>query len=377
MPDTFKVLVADPISDTGIAELQADPQLDVDVKLGRSEDEILTDIADYDALIVRSQTTVTPKIIEAADKLRAIGRAGVGVDNIDQPAATSRGIVVMNTPTGNTISTAEHAFTLLVSLCRSIPQAHQSIVEGRWDRKKYKGTELNGKTLAILGMGRIGTEFARRAMAFGMRVVAYDPYLSENRARTLRVELVDDLDDALRQADFITMHMPLTDETKHMINEHRIQNVLKEGARIVNCARGGLIDETALAEALVSGRLGGAAIDAYEVEPPTADNPLLKLPNVVLTPHLGASTNEAQEIVGIEIARQIRNYLVDGAIINAVNTPRVSTPRLPPRSAPTSTSPKPSAKCSRSSPPSVPITSKSITAARSATSIPPSSRGPH
>jgi len=323
MSATYNVLVADPIAETGIEELKADPGLNTDVKLGRTEEEILSDIAGYDAVIVRSQTKITPAVITAGEKLKVLGRAGVGVDNIDIPAATDSGIVVMNTPSGNTISTAEHAFTLMVSLCRNIPQAHASMAAGKWDRKKFQGMELNGKTLAILGMGRIGTEFARRAMAFGIRVVAFDPYLSPNRARVLRVELVDDLDDALREADLITMHMPLTDETRHMINEERIQNVLKPGARIVNCARGGLIDEAALAVALESGKVAGAALDVFENEPPPADYPLLGLPNVVLTPHLGASTQEAQENVGIEIARQVRNYLVDGAVVNAVNTPSI------------------------------------------------------
>ncbi|MDG2123981.1 MAG: phosphoglycerate dehydrogenase [Verrucomicrobiales bacterium] len=323
MSQTYKVLVADGIAEAGIEELKADPALDVDVKLGRSVDEIAADIAGYDAVIVRSASKITSAVLDNATSLRAVGRAGVGVDNIDIPAATEKGVVVMNTPAGNTISTAEHAFTLMVSLCRNIPQAHASMAAGRWDRKKFQGTELDGKTLAVLGMGRIGTEYARRAMAFGMRVVAYDPYLSQNRARLLRVELFDHLDDALRGADVITMHMPLTDETKHMINAERIENVLKPGVRIINCARGGLIDEAALGDALDSGKIGGAALDVYETEPPPSDHPLLTKPNIVLTPHLGASTHEAQENVGIEIARQIRNYLVDGAVVNAVNTPSI------------------------------------------------------
>ncbi|CAN5396658.1 phosphoglycerate dehydrogenase [soil metagenome] len=323
MNDPHRILVADPISEIGIEELKADPDLEVDVKLGRSEDEIASDAARYDAIIVRSQSKITPRIIDAATRLKAVGRAGVGVDNIDLAAATARGIVVMNTPAGNTISTAEHAFTLLVSLCRNIPQAHASVAAGKWDRKTFQGTELYNKTLAILGMGRIGTEVARRAMAFGMRVVAYDPYLSANRARMLRVDLADDLDDALRQADMITLHMPLTDETRHMIDARRIASVLKPGVRIINCARGGLIDEAALAEGLRSGQVGGAALDVYETEPPEKDSPFFGLPNVVLTPHLGASTAEAQENVGIEIARAIRNYLVEGAVVNAVNTPSI------------------------------------------------------
>ncbi|MBL9116186.1 MAG: phosphoglycerate dehydrogenase [Verrucomicrobiaceae bacterium] len=319
----YKILVADPISEKGIELLKAESSFDVEVKLGlKAEADFAAAATDASAIIVRSGVKVTAKVIEAAKDLRVVGRAGVGVDNIDIPAASKRGVVVMNTPAGNTISTAEQAFTLMMSLARKTPHAHASMVAGKFDRKSFSGTEVYGKTLTVLGMGRIGAEFAKRAKAFGMRVVAFDPYLSKSRAESLGVELVDDLDDAVQQADFITMHMPLTPETKHMINAERISK-LKKGVRIINCARGGLIDDNALAAALESGQVGGAALDVYEVEPPPADYPLLKAPNTVFTPHLGASTEEAQENVGTEIAEAVRNHLLEGTIVNAVNMPNV------------------------------------------------------
>ena len=322
-----KVLVSDPISQTGVDALAEGGLLDVTFKPGLPHEELLKIIPDYSALVVRSQTKVGADVIAAAKNLRAVGRAGVGVDNVDVDAATARGIVVMNTPGGNTVSTAEHAFSLLVSVARKIPQADASVKSGKWDRKSFQGVELNGKTLAILGMGRIGTEVAKRALAFGMRVLAYDPYLSEARAKTLQVELVENLEDALPEADFVTMHMPLTDETKHMLNAARLAK-LKKGARIVNCARGGLIDEKALADALASGHVAGAAIDVFEQEPPDDSNPLRSAPNIVFTPHLGASTAEAQESVGIEIAHTIRAALLEGTINNAVNAPSVDAKTL-------------------------------------------------
>ena len=322
-----KVLVSDPISQLGVDALGEGGLLDVTFKPGLSHEELLKIIPEYSALVVRSQTKVGADVIAAAKNLKAIGRAGVGVDNVDVEAATARGIVVMNTPGGNTISTAEHAFSLLVSVARKIPQADASVKCGKWDRKSFQGVELNGKTLAILGMGRIGTEVAKRAIAFGMRVLAYDPYLSEARAKTLHVELIEKLEDALPHADFVTMHMPLTDETRHMLDAKRLA-LLKKGARIVNCARGGLIDEQALAEALTSGHVAGAAIDVFEQEPPDAANPLRNAPNIVFTPHLGASTAEAQESVGIEIAHTIRAALLDGTINNAVNAPSVDAKTL-------------------------------------------------
>jgi len=258
-----------------------------------------------------------------------VGRAGVGVDNIDIDAATRHGVVVMNTPSGNTISTAEHAFTLMMSLARHIPQAHRSVMEGRFKegRKAYKGVEVYEKTLAILGMGRIGSEFAKRANAFGMRVLAYDPYLSENKAKALRVELCATADDAIREADFITLHLPKTSETTHIINEERIA-LMKPGVRIINCARGGLVDEEALLAGIESGKVAGAALDVFEDEPPAADRPLLQREEVVLTPHLGASTEEAQENVGIQIAEAIRDRLLHGAVVNAVNMPNLTEDTL-------------------------------------------------
>jgi D-3-phosphoglycerate dehydrogenase len=322
-----KVLVADPISERGVAELAAGGLLDVTVKTGLKEDQLLEIIGEYSALVVRSQTKATAKLIDAAKLLKVIGRAGVGVDNVDVDAATKRGIIVMNTPGGNTISTAEHAFSLMVSTARSIPQADASMKAGKWDRKSFEGVELYNKTLAILGMGRIGTEIARRAIAFGMRVLAYDPYLSASRARSLQVELVESLDEIIPQADFITLHMPLTAETKYMLNKERLAKA-KKGVRIVNCARGGLIDEAALIEALKSKHVAAAALDVFEEEPPAADAEIRKIPNLVLTPHLGASTAEAQEGVGLEIAEQIRAVLLSGEIRNAVNAPSIDAKTL-------------------------------------------------
>lgn len=325
--EKLKVLVADAVSQRGVDEINATPQLEAVVKLKQSEEQLIEIIPEYSALVVRSETKVTAKVLQAAKNLKVVGRAGVGVDNVDVEAATRQGVIVMNTPAGNTISTAEHAFSLLMSTARMIPQAHGSMRAGKWDRKTYQGVELYNKTLAILGMGRIGTEVARRAIAFGMRVLAYDPYLSSSKARTLQVELLENLDDAVTQADFITMHMPLTPETQHMISAERIAK-MKRGVRIVNCARGGLIDENALADALKSGQVAGAALDVYEQEPPPAEYPLRDLPNLVMTPHLGASTVEAQESVGIEIAQAIKAALVDGEIRNAVNLPSIDSKTL-------------------------------------------------
>jgi D-3-phosphoglycerate dehydrogenase len=307
---SYQILAADGVSKKGIALLTENPHFKIETCGGLKEDELIARIGNLDALIVRSQTKVTAKALAAASRLKVIGRAGVGVDNVDVAAATERGIVVMNTPGGNTISTAEHTFSLLLSLARKIPQAHASMVAGKWDRKSFEGTELCHKTLGIIGMGRIGGEVARRAIAFGMNVIAYDPYLVQSRARSLQVELADNLETLLGRADFITVHMPLTSETKNILNEKTI-------------ARGGLVEEAALLAALKSGQVGGAALDVYEKEPPAEDLPFRSLPNVVLTPHLGASTAEAQESVGVEIAEAISDYLINGIINNAVNVPNV------------------------------------------------------
>ena len=318
----MNVMICDPISPKGIALFQQRPEFKVTVLKQRlPEAELLPLVADVEALVVRSETKVTRKVIEAAPQLKVVGRAGVGVDNVDVDAATQRGIVVMNTPSGNTISTAELTFSMLMALARKIPQAHGSMKAGEWNRKSFSGVELYNKTLGILGMGRIGSEVARRAIVFGMRVLAYDPYLTLSRANALQVELLE-LDDLLARADFITVHMPMSDETRGMINAAAFAK-MKPGARILNCARGGIINETDLLAALQSGKVAGAALDVYETEPPPKDFPLRDLPQVIMTPHLGASTEEAQENVGIEVAEAITDFLVNGVVRNAVNLPNL------------------------------------------------------
>ena len=322
-----KVLIADSISQRGVDELSRDGALEVSFQTGLTESELVKIIPEFSALVVRSQTKVTAQILNAGVRLRVVGRAGVGVDNVDVETATRRGIIVLNAPGGNTVSTAEHTFSLLLSVARKIPQADASMRGKNWDRKNFEGIELYNKTLGVIGMGRIGSELSRRAIAFGMRVVAYDPYLSAARARALQVELVDELDDLLTSANFISLHMPLTEETHHMVDATRLAKT-KRGVRVVNCARGGLIDEGALAEALHSGQVAGAALDVFEIEPLSSDSPLRTAPNLVLTPHLGASTAEAQESVGIEIAESIRAALLEGTIRNAVNMPNLDAKTL-------------------------------------------------
>jgi D-3-phosphoglycerate dehydrogenase len=321
------VLIADSISQRGIDELSRDSAFEVTVKTGLSEPDLIKIIPEFSALIVRSQTKVTADVLNAGSKLRVIGRAGVGVDNVDVEAATKRGIVVLNAPGGNTVSTAEHAFSLLLCVARKIPEADAIMRSGKWDRKNLEGVELYNKTLGIIGMGRIGSELSRRAIAFGMRVIAYDPYLSATRARTLQVELVDELDDLLTNADFISLHTPLTPETRHILNAARLQKT-KRGVRIVNCARGGLIEEAALMKAVEDGHVAAAALDVFEIEPLPGDSPLRSAANLVLTPHLGASTIEAQESVGIEIAQSVRAALLEGTIRNAVNMPNLDAKTL-------------------------------------------------
>ena len=318
----MNILICDPISPKGIALFQQQPEFNVTVLKTRvPEAELLPLVKDVEAMVVRSETKITKAVIDAAPKLRVVGRAGVGVDNVDVDTATQRGIVVMNTPSGNTISTAELTFSMLMALARKIPQAHGSMKAGEWNRKAFSGVELYNKTLGILGMGRIGTEVARRAIVFGMRVLAYDPYLTPSRANALQVELVE-LDEIYARCDFITVHMPMSDETKGMVNAAAFAK-MKTGVRVLNCARGGIINETDLVEAIKSGKVAGAALDVYETEPPPKDFPLRDLPQVIMTPHLGASTEEAQENVGIEVAEAITDYLLNGAVRNAVNLPNL------------------------------------------------------
>ena len=319
----MKVIVCDPISPKGIELLKACSSLEVLVlPKPPKEEELIALVKDATALAVRSETKITRRVMEAAPALKVVGRAGVGVDNVDVDAATERGVIVMNTPGGNTISTAELTFSMLMALARKIPQAHLSMAKGEWDRKSFKGTELFGKTLGVLGMGRIGSEVAKRAIAFGMKVVAYDPYLTLDRAKELGVELVDDLARIYAASDFITVHMPMTDETRGMINAAAFAK-MKDGVRLLNCARGGIIHETDLLAALASGKVAGAALDVYEVEPLPKESPLRSNPKVIMTPHLGASTEEAQENVGIEVAEQIIDLLTTGEVRNAVNLPNL------------------------------------------------------
>lgn len=325
-----RVLVSDPISERGVDLLNDHPDISADFKTGLSPEELLGIIGEYDALVVRSQTKVTPEVIAAATRLKAVGRAGVGVDNIDRDAANAHGVIVMNTPTGNTISTAEHAFTLMLAAARNIAPAHAAVLAGDFKagRKAYTGIEMNGKRLAVIGMGRIGTEFARRAQAFGMTVAAYDPFLTQSRADQLKVTLACSPDEALTGADVVTMHVPLTDDTRHILNADRLARMNK-GALVVNCARGGLIDEAALKDAIDSGHVAGCALDVYEEEPPSTGHPLFGLgKHIAFTPHLGASTAEAQENVGIQVAEQIRDFLATGEIRNAINMPSLDAAAL-------------------------------------------------
>ncbi|BBI33163.1 phosphoglycerate dehydrogenase [Cohnella abietis] len=318
----FKVLVSDPISDLGISLLVEASDISIDKKTGLSEDELVAIIGEYDALLVRSQTRVTEKIMNAGSKLKVIGRAGVGVDNIDLEAATKRGIIVINAPDGNTITTCEHTFAMMMAVARHIPQAYLKTVGGEWDRKSFVGVELRNKVLGVLGMGRIGSEVAARAKAFGMNVLGYDPFLTEERAEKIGVRKAS-VEDIIREADFITVHTPLTPETRHMIGKDQFA-VIKKGVRIVNCARGGIIDELALVDAIDAGQVAGAAFDVFESEPPAADHPFLSHPKIIVTPHLGASTIEAQENVAIDVSEQLLHILRGEPFKNAVNMPPVA-----------------------------------------------------
>jgi D-3-phosphoglycerate dehydrogenase / 2-oxoglutarate reductase len=319
---TYRVLATDPLDQQGIDVFRSHPEITLDLKPGLSPAELAAQIGDYDALVIRSGTTVTAEVLRNAGKLRAIGRAGIGVDNIDVPAATQKGIVVMNTPGGNNVTTAEHAITMMLALARWIPQADASIHGGKWERTKFTGTEVCNKTLGVVGLGNIGTIVAERAQGLRMRVVAYDPFITPEAAAKLKVELLT-LDELYARADFVTLHVPLTPDTRGLVGAAAIAK-MKKGVRIVNCARGGIVDEHALAAAIVSGQVGGAALDVFAEEPPPKDHPLLKLPQVIATPHLGAATSEAQVNVAIAIAEQIANFLLRGEVHAAVNAPSVS-----------------------------------------------------
>ncbi|MDE2027204.1 MAG: phosphoglycerate dehydrogenase [Candidatus Omnitrophica bacterium] len=318
----FKILVSDKLEKEGLDILAADKRFTVDCKFGLPADELKKIIGDYDALIVRSGTQVTSPIIEAADKLKVIGRAGVGLDNVDLPAATKKGVVAMNTPAGNTTSTAEHTMSLIMALSRNIPQAVASLKSGKWERSKFTGVELYGKVLGIIGLGRIGSTVAKMAQGYGMITLGFDPYLSAEIAAKNGIKLVD-LNEIYKTADYITVHIPKTEETTHMIGEEQIA-LMKKSARLINCARGGIIDEAALIKALQEKRIAGAALDVYEVEPPDFNSPLFKMDNCITTPHLGASTSEAQLNVAIEIAHAVKDALTGAGIRNAANFPSLS-----------------------------------------------------
>ncbi len=314
----MKVLVSDPIAEQGIEILKN--EVDVDIATGLEPSELIKRIGNYEALIVRSETQVTKDVINAGKKLKIIGRAGVGVDNIDVNAATERGIIVVNAPEGNTISAAEHTIAMMMAMSRNIPQANASLKSRKWDRKKFMGVEVRGKTLGVVGLGRIGSEVAKRALGMEMIILAYDPFISAERAKDLGVELTT-VEDIVRRADYITVHTPLTKETKDLISTKEFA-IMRKGARLINCARGGIINEEALAKAVRDGIVGGAAIDVFTKEPPF-ENPLLELERVILTPHLGASTEEAQINVAVTVAEQIVNALKGQPVKNAINMPYV------------------------------------------------------
>ena len=322
-----KVLISDALSAAAV-QIFKDRGIEVDFQpaLGKDKEKLASVVGGYDGLAIRSATKVTAKIIEQAKNLKAIGRAGIGVDNVDIRAATARGIIVMNTPFGNSITTAEHAISLMLALARQIPEADASTRAGKWEKSKFMGVEIFGKTLGVIGCGNIGSIVADRAVGLKMKVIAYDPFLPADRATDLGVEKVELLD-LFKRADFITLHTPLTEKTRNVISAEAIK-AMKKGVRIINCARGGLVDEAALYEALKNGHVAGAAFDVFVTEPAT-ENPLFNLPNVVCTPHLGASTSEAQENVALQIAEQMSDYLLRGAITNAINFPSISAEEAP------------------------------------------------
>ena len=322
-----KILISDKLSETAL-QIFRDNAIEVDFKpdLGKDKEALLNHIADYDGLAIRSATKVTEKLLNAAPRLKVIGRAGIGVDNVDLNAATRNGVIVMNTPFGNSITTAEHAIAMMFAVARQIPEANASTHQGLWEKSRFIGVELTNKILGVIGAGNIGAIVAGRAIGLKMRVIAYDPYLSQERAALLGVEKVE-LDDLIKRADFISLHVPKTEQTANILSKERIAD-MKKGVRIINCARGGLVDEEALAEALTSGHVAGAAFDVFTHEP-AIENPLFNLNNVVVTPHLGAATKEAQENVALQIAEQMSNYLNYGAVSNAINMPSISAEEAP------------------------------------------------
>lgn len=322
-----KVLISDALSPAAV-QIFKDRGVEVDFQpnLGKDKEKLAAVINGYDGLAIRSATKVTAKILETAKNLKVIGRAGIGVDNVEIPAATARGIIVMNTPFGNSITTAEHAISLMLALARQIPQADTSTQAGKWEKNRFMGVEITGKTLGIIGAGNIGSIVADRAIGLKMKVIAFDPFLSVERALDLGVEKVD-LDELLKRADFITLHTPLTEKTRNIIDANAIAK-MRDGVRVINCARGGLVDEKALRAALDAGKVAGAAFDVFSTEPAN-ENPLFGHPNVVCTPHLGASTTEAQENVALQVAEQMSDYLLRGAISNAVNFPSITAEEAP------------------------------------------------
>ncbi len=322
-----RVLISDKLSEAAV-QIFRDRGVEVDYlpDLGKDKDALLAKIGEYDGLAIRSATKVSPKILEAAKKLKVIGRAGIGVDNVDIPAATARGIVVMNTPFGNAITTAEHALSMMMALARQIPEANASTHAGKWEKNRFMGVELFNKTLGVIGCGNIGSIVADRAIGLKMKVIAYDPFLSPERALEIGVEKVELLD-LITRSDFITLHTPLTEKTRDIIGAAAISR-MKKGVRIINCARGGLVNEDALYEALISKHVAGAALDVFEVEPAT-NHKLFNLENVIATPHLGASTGEAQENVALQVAEQMSDYLIKGAVTNALNMPSITAEEAP------------------------------------------------
>ncbi|HEX4416224.1 MAG TPA: hydroxyacid dehydrogenase, partial [Lacipirellulaceae bacterium] len=321
-----RVIVLDTLAPEGLEMLEAAPGVEFEVRTGLKGDALRDALAEFDGAICRSGVKITPEALEGNRRLKAIVRAGVGTDNIDKDAATKQGIVVMNTPGGNTLSTAEHTIALLLALSRNIAPAYQSLREGKWDRNKYMGTQVAGKTLGIVGLGRIGVAVAKRARALEMNVIGYDPFMSKDRAKELGIEPVDTVEALLPRVDYLTVHTPLTDETRGLVGMAQLEK-LKPGVRLVNAARGGIYDEAALAEGLKSGKIGGVALDVYATEPCT-DSPLFGLPGVVCTPHLGASTEEAQTQVAVEAVELIVAYLTTGAIRHAVNVASLDSQTL-------------------------------------------------